>query len=94
LKLIASTYDTQMASLDHSLSPVGAIISDTKFRIDINFIDARVVYVPRARNKPAHELAAWGFQESHTNHVILFCFCNPSGDQRFSCVLMEYKCSI
>jgi hypothetical protein len=46
------------------------MIEDMKFRLRLNFVDARVVYAPRSCNKPAHELAAWSVQGGLTEHVI------------------------
>jgi hypothetical protein len=36
----------------------------------MNFIEARVVFLSRVCNKPAHELAAMGIGEVSDNHVI------------------------
>jgi hypothetical protein len=45
---------------EYDLAPVGVIISDLKFRLSFNFIEASVVFAPRSCNKPSHELAALG----------------------------------
>jgi hypothetical protein len=59
-----------MSTSDYSFSALGVLISDMKFRIQINFIEATMAYVPRLCNYPAHELAAFGLGEVRRDHVI------------------------
>jgi hypothetical protein len=59
-----------MTSLDYSLSTLGNLISDMKFRLLMNFIEARVVFVPRACNRPARVLAAMGVGELHGHSAV------------------------
>ncbi|XP_071680208.1 uncharacterized protein [Lolium perenne] len=49
-----------LTSSEYDLGPVGILPSDMKYRLRLNFIDARVTYAPRDCNKPAHKLAAMG----------------------------------
>jgi hypothetical protein len=49
-----------MNTPNYDLGPFGNLLSDMKFQIRMNFIDASVVFAPRGCNKPAHELAALG----------------------------------
>ena len=49
-----------MNSSNYSMSTIGNLISDMQFRLRMDFIEARVVYVSRNCNKPAQELAVWG----------------------------------
>uniref|UniRef100_A0ACD5X9S9 Uncharacterized protein n=1 Tax=Avena sativa TaxID=4498 RepID=A0ACD5X9S9_AVESA len=59
-----------MTTSDYSLSLIGNLFSDMKFRLHMCFIEARVVFVPRACNRPAHVLAAKGVGEVQENHVV------------------------
>jgi hypothetical protein len=59
-----------MMTADYSFSFIGTLISDMKFQIQMNFIEARVVFSSRGCNKSAHELAAMGVGEVLDNHVI------------------------
>jgi hypothetical protein len=58
-----------LQSSDYDLSPIGAIITDLKFRLRIGFIEARIVYTSYNCNKPAHELAALGVGVAHGDHL-------------------------
>jgi hypothetical protein len=49
-----------MQSTDYDLAPEGYLIRDIRSFFLLNFIDARVVHVPRECNKVAHLLAAYG----------------------------------
>ena len=59
-----------MNSSNYSMSTIGNLISDMQFRLRMDFIEARVVYVPRNCNKPAHELAAWGVGRVHGDQTV------------------------
>ena len=59
-----------MTTSDYYYSPIGNLISDLKFRLHLNFIEARVSYAPRICNKPAHELAALGVGGNHSVQCI------------------------
>ena len=59
-----------MTTSEYEFTPIGVLVNDMKFRLQVNFIDASVVYAPRACNKPAHELAALGVGVAHGDHVI------------------------
>ena len=59
-----------MVQSDYSFSPIGTLINDMKFRLQLNFIEARVMYTPRDCNKSAHELAALGAGEVYGEHAI------------------------
>ena len=49
-----------MTSSDYSFSTLGILLSVMKFRLQMNFIEARVIYVPRNCNKQAHVLPELG----------------------------------
>jgi hypothetical protein len=59
-----------MTTSDYDLSPIGALITDMKYRLHMNFTEASVVHTPRLCNKPAHVLAALGVGIAHTDHVL------------------------
>uniref|UniRef100_A0ACD5UGW9 Uncharacterized protein n=1 Tax=Avena sativa TaxID=4498 RepID=A0ACD5UGW9_AVESA len=59
-----------LVSSDYDLAHIGTIISDLKFRLHMNFIDASVVYAPRICKKPAHELAALGVGVAQGDHAM------------------------
>ena len=42
-----------MANSEYAFSPIGILISDLKYQIRLNFIEARVEYVPRNCKRPA-----------------------------------------
>ena len=50
-----------MMTSHYSSSPIIVLITDMKFRFQINFIEARMMYVPRVCNK--HDLVALGVGE-------------------------------
>ena len=41
-----------------------------KFRLQLNFVEAKVVYVPRSCNKLAHVLAAFGVDGRFGDHMV------------------------
>jgi hypothetical protein len=57
--------------LNYDLASISVIIDDLKFTLNLNFIEASVVFAPPICNKPAHELAAWGVGVDHGYHVEL-----------------------
>jgi hypothetical protein len=59
-----------LTSSDYSFSSAGNLISDMKFRLQINYIEGIVVYTPRVWNRQGHELVAVGLGEVHEQHVI------------------------
>jgi hypothetical protein len=63
-----------ISSSDYSFSTIGILLSDMRFRLHMNFLEAKVVYAPRVCNRPAHELAALGVGEIHGDHVRLRTF--------------------
>ena len=65
-----------LTTSDYSFSQIGTLISDIKFRLRMNFIEARVPYTPRVCNRAAHELAARGAGEVYGESVTL-----PFGQQ-------------
>jgi hypothetical protein len=65
-------FETDYINLQHAMTiesydygPLGALLTDMKFRLHMNFIEANVVYAPRVCNWPAHELAAMGVEVAH-----------------------------
>jgi hypothetical protein len=59
-----------MTTSDYSFSLLGNLISDMKFSLQMNFIEASVVYAPRTCNRPAHVLAAMGVGLVQGNHAV------------------------
>jgi hypothetical protein len=62
---------TKISLLNYDLAPINVIIDDLKFTLNLNFIEASVVFAPPICNKPAHELAALGVGVAHKYHVEL-----------------------
>jgi hypothetical protein len=49
----------------YDFSSIGSLLSDLKYRLQVIFIDVRVVFAPRGCNKSAHELAVLGNGVAH-----------------------------
>ena len=59
-----------IVSPDYDLSALGALFLEAKFLLNTKFIEHKMIYVPRAWNKPAHEFAALGLAGGLNNHQV------------------------
>jgi hypothetical protein len=59
-----------MMTASYDYGPLGVLISNLKFRLRLNFLEATVIYAPRSCNRPAHELASLGVEVVDGEHVL------------------------
>jgi hypothetical protein len=64
------TLQFAVSSIEYDLSEMGALFREAKFQLSTEFIDYKIVYVPRTCNKPTHALAALGLAGVPNDHQI------------------------
>jgi ribonuclease HI len=64
------TLQRAVSSTEYDLSQLGVLFREAKFQLSTEFIEHKIVHVPRSCNKPAHVLAAMGLAGVPNDHQI------------------------